>query len=240
MAAPFIIIDMIRHVAQTLKGGRACSAGYPDLLANRGQMAHLFGADRVAALPVRADSDAIVGWHNVGDLTTEIFDAEPLFGMLGFSLDVIDINRARGNEIVVDLNRPMPDELHARYDLVVDTGTCEHCFNIGQAAMNLAGLVREGGYLIQATPLNGFNHGFYNVNPTWYHDFYPANGFEIEFLKGVSDIVRNPQLFDLPAFEGFAEAPRKSVMLMLARRAKMQPLEFPMQRKYVANPHLKG
>ena len=93
------------------------------------------------------------------------------------------------------------------YDLVLDTATCEHCFNIDQAALNLASLVSKGGYLIQAMPLNLFNHGVYNVNPTWFYDFYPANGFRFPYLQAVANIVWNPQPIDSPAFDRFSETP---------------------------------
>jgi hypothetical protein len=238
MALPAILLDYVCRAAEQLGGGNACSAGYPDLLVSSGQLAALLG-ERAAKISVRPDSNAILKWHGMTDSFTAVYDARETFAQLGMSLDVIDIAAARGDEIIIDLNFPIPPSFGKRFDLVLDTGTCEHCFHIGQAAMNLASLVKKGGYIIQAMPLNAFNHGFYNVNPTWFHDFYPLNGFRIELLVGISDIVLKPSFFELPEFSGFTSAPPKSVAVLVAQKLEEKELAIPTQRKYVSNPTLK-
>ena len=120
----------------------------------------------------------------------------------------------------------------------LDTGTCEHCFHIGQAALNLASLVRQDGLIIQAMPLNSYNHGFYNVNPTWFFDFYADNGFEILYFQGASNVVTNPTLFEPPPFDRFRSAPDNSILVMVAKRTRMSELKVPMQRKYLVTPKL--
>jgi len=241
MAVPPMLFDILCRVARDQGGGRACAAGYPDLLVPPQQLSALLGEERAARIPVREDSMKITAWHGVGKVLDRIFESRNVFQELGYQLDVIDIHPARGDEIIVDLNLPLPANLENSYDLVLDTGTCEHCFNIGQAAVNLASLVRKGGYLIQAMPLNVFNHGFYNVNPTWFHDFYPVNGFRVEFLKGVANIVWDPQVFDLSPFDRFNEAPQNSMMIAVVKRETLvAPLKFPVQHKYAVNPGLAG
>ena len=233
-----MMFDILWRVTRDQGGGRACSAGYPDLLVPQQQLTALLGAERAARVPVREDSKKIAAWHGVSNMLSQIFESVSVFRELGYELDVIDIHPVRGNEIIVDLNRPLPADFRHSYELVLDTGTCEHCFNIGQAALNLASLVNKGGYLVQAMPLNAFNHGFYNVNPTLFHDFYPANGFQIQFLQGVSNIVWNPQVFDLAPFDRFHEAPPNSIMIAVLRRHTVAPLTLPIQHKYQANPGL--
>ncbi|MGH6693484.1 MAG: hypothetical protein ACREF4_22690, partial [Gammaproteobacteria bacterium] len=125
-------------------------------------------------------------------------------------------------------------------DLLLDTGTIEHCFNIGQAAVNLATLVKQGGFIIQGLPFNMYNHGFYNINPTWFHDFFPDNGFEIVFLKGATDWLTAPKVFDLPPFSRFNEAPPNAGIYVVARRVEVKPIKFPVQRKYQVNPGLRS
>jgi hypothetical protein len=238
MAVPPMMFDLLCRVARDQGGGRACAAGYPDLLVPPQQLSALLGDGPAARVPVRADSQQIAAWHGVGKVLDKIFESRNVFHELGYELDVIDIHRARGDEIIVDLNLPLPADFGRTYDLVLDTGTCEHCFNIGQAAVNLASLVKKDGYLIQAMPLHVFNHGFYNVNPTWFHDFYPANGFRVQFLQGVANIVWNPQVFDLPAFERFNEAPANSMMIAVVKREAVVPVKLPFQHKYAVNPGL--
>ena len=240
MGIPALILEMICKVAAEQRGGLACSAGYPDILVTRQQLEACVGAQAAARIPVRPDSAKICAWHGVGGFIDSIFESVSLFKELGYELDVIDIQRARGDEILLDLNFPISADLHETYDLVVDSGTCEHCFNIGQAAMNLASLVRKDGVLIQGMPLNMFNHGFYNVNPTWFHDFYLSSGYRILFLKGVCDIVREPKLFELPPYSRFHVVPQNAGILLMARRESIRPPTIPVQHKYVINPKLEG
>jgi hypothetical protein len=240
LAIPVALLDLICQAARKQGGRTACSAGYPDLLVSADHLTALLGIDKAQRVSVRKDSERILAWHGMRKALDRIFDATDVFRELGYSLDVIDISQARGDEILVDLNRPLPSEFVRSYDLVLDTGTCEHCFNMGQAALNLASIVTPGGLIIQCMPLNVFNHGFYNANPTWFFDFYPLNGFEIEYFKGVSDVARNPRFFDLPMYDTFPEAPPNSIMIAIARRARMLELKVPVQHKYAANPSLRG
>ena len=240
MAIPAALLDLICQAARKQGGGNACSAGYPDLLVTAEHLTAMLGAEKAQRVVVRDDSERILAWHGMRGVLDRVFDAASVFGELGYRLDVIDIVQARGDETLVDLNRPLPPDFGRSYDLVLDTGTCEHCFNIGQAALNLASLVRRDGLIIQALPLNAYNHGFYNANPTWFFDFYPCNGFEIEYFKGVSDVVLNPKFFDPPMYDRFRDVPPNSIMIVIARRASVSELKIPIQSKYVANPGLRG
>lgn len=240
MAIPAVLLNLICQAARRQRGRTACSAGYPDLLVTADQLTALLGADETLRVGTREDSEQILAWHGMRNVLDRVFDAADVFRELGYSLDVIDIVKARGDEILVDLNHPLPPDFRRRFDLVLDTGTCEHCFNMGQAALNLASIVEQNGLIIQCMPLNVFNHGFYNANPTWFFDFYPLNGFEIEYFKGVSDIALNPSFFDPPIHERFREVPLNSIMIVIARRACVQDLKVPVQHKYLSNPFLRG
>ena len=240
MAVPAVLLDLICQAARKQGGGSACSAGYPDLLVGADHLAMMLGAEKAARIPVREDSAQILAWHGMGKLLERVFDSASVFRELGYGLDVIDIVKARGDEIIVDLNLPLPPDFGHDYDLVLDTGTCEHCFHIGQAALNLASLVRQDGLIIQAMPLNAYNHGFYNVNPTWFFDFYTVNGFTIDYFRAVSDVVHNPRFFDPSPHDRFRDAPGNSIMITIARRERVMDLKVPVQSKYLANPTLRG
>ena len=139
-----------------------------------------------------------------------------------------------------DLNEPVPASLHRRYALIIDPGTLEHCFNIAQAAKNVAEMVAPGGWVFHGNPMNMFNHGFYNLNPTWYHDFYAANGFRVELVEGVANPVRGLQRFEVPLTGRYGGVPAESSLYVLARRESEAPVRWPTQTKYVKNPTLKG
>ena len=205
---------------------RIASLGYPDLIA---PVEGMLTTEQIANLQYRADSAAICQRHGLQQ--RDIPDAVSFFTLLGCELDVYDIVQERGCEILCDLNYPFASKC-VPYDIVLDVGTAEHCFNIGQALFNMAGLVKEGGYIIHENPFNCGNHGFYSLNPTLFADFYAANGFELEqcFLTS-----RNGDKADAPRTQRFKwEGPELNVFA-LARRVAIQPFgtfTYPTQTKY--------
>lgn len=112
------------------------------------------------------------------------FSTQEFFQLLGFeSYDDIDIDASEGVSIVHDLNIPSPASLHNRYDLVSENGTIEHLFDIKTAMGNIAHMVKVGGHVCHGSPLDAFNHGFYNLSINFFNDFYRANGFtDLEFF----------------------------------------------------------
>jgi hypothetical protein len=225
--------------ARNCASRRILSLGYPDILASKSSLDEIFGPEMMRNIAVRSDSAQILRWHGIA-ANQAVVDAAGLFGALGFELDVLDLVAARGGEILQDLNEPMPASLHARYAAVLDAGTLEHCFNIGQAAANVAQAVALGGFVMHGNPLNMYNHGFYNLNPTWYHDFYEGNGFSVESAQIVIDAVADkPRVAAAPAFQRF-RAPENATILVIARRNVISEVRWPVQTKYRINPTLSG
>jgi hypothetical protein len=246
MSMVALTLDILDKIIKSLERSgcesrRIVSLGYPDILASPEQVRAIFGDAIFSRLAFRADSASIVGYHGVQGITDRVIEAGSLFDALGFPLDVIDIHAARGGEIVHDLNLPVARALHERYAVVLDAGTIEHCFNIAQAIANAASLAARGGVILHGNPINMYNHGFYNLNPNWYHDFYAANGFHVDYLRLVLDVLSPaPKLFELPAFERFASVPENATLLVVARRLAVQEIRWPVQRKYRENPMLGG
>ena len=122
--------------------------------------------------------------------TTEIFKKE-----LGFQeVKYADVERHEGSEIILDLNFFI--DWKEKYDFIIDAGTAEHCFNVGQVFDNIRrGVNSNGGIVIHVNPLNMLNHGFWNINPTTYFDFYNSNGFEIIKSIGMNRDSNNPKFF---------------------------------------------
>ncbi len=224
-------ISQTAALAGIIKPGmRVCSFGYPDIIAPLPMIEKLMG-NQFALLEPRQDSDAICKRH--GLQYRPIPDAESLFKLLDCTLDVYDVVKERGCEILCDLNDkwrrnglfdPMND-----YDIVLDVGTVEHCFNIAQAVMNMAGLVKEGGYIIHENPFNWGNHGFYNLNPTWYADFYTANGFE---LLDCGFATKDGGRAEVPLTKRFVFTGREVNVFCMAQRNTIQSFVYPQQSKY--------
>lgn len=243
MSLPGIALELIREVTGRISSPpghgprRAISFGYPDILASEDQIFDLFGNEVSKELRFRPDSQAILKWHSATGLTDRIVESRHFFSLLGYDLTIADIAPIRGDEVILDLNEPLDAALLAEpFDLVIDGGTAEHCFNIGQALKNMADLVRVGGCVFHINPASMFNHGFYNLNPTLYADFYDENRFRITFLKAVTDIMFNPTLIEVPPYQRFATLPSGAILMCVAQRAQQQAIRWPMQAKYRKNP----
>jgi hypothetical protein len=244
MALIPMTLELIKNLLLGIKSRgclsrRIASLGYPDILANAEDVRRIFGSDIFERLSYRDDADEILRWHGSASTNPgKVIDAIHLFSLLGYNLEVFDVSEARGGELIHDLNSPLPTHYAGQYSLVVDAGTLEHCFNIAQAAMNVANLVELGGVIMHGNPLNMFNHGFYNLNPTWYHDFYTSNGFTVESLQLVVDPLTTPFCMDLPAYERFIGVPDSSTILAVVQKISQKPIAWPIQKKYRDNPLL--
>jgi len=205
--------------------GRALSAGYPDLLV------------QFKDAPIRTDTKDRQEHH---DWKHPMADSIAAFAGIGLALEVIDREPLQGCEIVVDLNigtawvngvgdTSCESQLLGQYDLVIDPGTSEHCFNIPQALVNLADAVKVGGCISQALPMAMFNHGYWNVNPVALIDFYEANGFKIERM-----LIRHESGNFEPGLEPMRKrlvgVPEGAVNLILARRLERKAFRWPQQK----------
>ena len=204
-----------RMIVESGVKGRALSAGYPDLLV---RWEDIPGHEQMLSVP-RGNTVALQRLHSWEHPIHETRDVLLWFGL---KLDVIDCKVIHGCERVVDLNHP---QALGEYDLVIDPGTTEHCFNIAQAAINLAGAVKLGGFISQAIPMSMFNHGYYNLNPKWFADFYSVNGFEIKRL-----MIRCEEGVYEPIDVGgrYGGVPDNCVLCCMAQRVKIQDFVFPL------------
>ena len=218
---------MMKALCSRLKpGARIASMGYPDMIAPLDVIEEFIG-DGVRSLDFLKDSPAICKRHNIP--FRGIPDAFSVFKKLGAELDVFDIVKERDCEIPYDLNEPQC-AWDFRYDFVLDVGTLEHCFNIGQAALNMVSLLKVGGIIFHENPFNWGNHGFYNMNPTWYADFYSQRGFKLLECKLVTKDGRSS---NVPQTDRFQFVQEEINVFAVAERTRIMPITWPMQTKYV-------
>jgi hypothetical protein len=207
-------------------GMKVASFGYPDIIVPIGLIKDLIG-ENYKHLVYRKDSDKICERHKLS--LRPIPDAKSVFQCRDCELDVYDIVEERGCEILCDLNYPfIPRET---YDVVLDVGTIEHCFNISQAAYNMAGMVKIGGYILHENPFNWGSHGFYNLTPTWYSDFYESNGFKRIYLMLASPDGK----FQKVPFTGrfiYDGLIKEVNCFAMFQRAEKKDFVFPVQTKY--------
>lgn len=111
---------------------------------------------------------------------------ELFFGSLGFtSIVSIDVNDYQGASVAFDLNdRDIESTVTDRFDLVLDCGVMEHVFDVAQVLRNTTKIAAVGGLIVHIMPGNNFyDHGFYQISPMLFDDFYRENKFEIADLS---------------------------------------------------------
>lgn len=218
-----LALHAIRTLAPYLKSAKVLSLAYPDIVPDADELERVLG--------IRATKFAPTG-HAHG-VKRDLVETEHLFELLGSELTCIDVVAHRGCEKVIDLNEP---QALGKYDLVIDPGTIEHCFNIGMAVMNAASAVKPGGRIYHSPPMFMMNHGFYNVCPTMLWDFYTQNGWNIELLEARHHFV--DQAVDINAAKlatnRRAKAGPETSVICLAERKTSVPLRWPVQSKYLA------
>ena len=96
----------------------------------------------------------------------------------GFStVETFDINGSPTHKL--NLQEPLPEDFHGKYDWVVDAGTLYCCFDISAVLKNMMLMLADSGAVFHTSNLVGhFGRGFYAFSPSFFNEFYKANGFQ--------------------------------------------------------------
>lgn len=152
-------------MCKRLPRGELLSFGCPDPLFERHDLPNSKYMDQIRT---------IHGYSKTSPDTTALFQSER------WTLTAVDVIPSRGIEKQINLNEPLPGEYRNRFDAVIDIGTGEHVFNIGQVFRSILDALRIGGSLLIEHPLVYCNHGFWGTQPTAVIDFFSQNGCKVE------------------------------------------------------------
>jgi hypothetical protein len=156
-------------------------------------------------------------------------------------VDSLDISEYEGANIKGDLNDPMlADKIGRKYDLVYDSGTIEHIFDVAAALRTISRLTRLGGAVVHATPANGFlDHGFWQFSPDVFRAFYRHSGFS---MLTSALLVLGENVHAVRADENFYRShgrryiverfPEAIAVFAAVNRADRGPAEIPLQDYY--------
>ena len=108
-------------------------------------------------------------------------NSENLFKHFGYeSFSVLDVYEHEKVDIVWNLNNyeNLPKNYINHFSLVIDPGTLQHIFDIRSCLNCIKKLVKQDGYVYHVSPGNNYlDHGFYQISPTLFQDYYTENGF---------------------------------------------------------------
>lgn len=222
--------------------GRVLTLGRQCVYATHDEVTQMMREEGIEPAELSADQTRtnIPAWKNTPH---ERFMSDVgFFHLLGVTdISALDYSAFESAEIVADLNQPLDESLHGRFDVVIDSGTTEHIFDVARAFANTVELLRVGGRAIHITPTNNFaNHGFYQFSPTFFGDFYRANRFspiEVfvaeETLRGSRTVAFEVFPWDLDRQPTWMTSTKRLLSLCVATKTQSSTAEaIPLQSYY--------
>lgn len=164
-----------------------------------------------------------------------------------FGFDVVescDYSDFQGADHVLNLNLPVPEYLHNKYDVIYDGGTLEHVFHVPQVLENIFNMLKIGGRVIHNSPSsNHVDHGFYMFSPTLFHDYYGANNWQIETSRIIEYTYRHnldpwkiyeytPGALDHLSFGGFDKGYLLGIYFVASKTKASTAKNIPQQGRY--------
>ena len=181
-----ILRDLIARLSKDKKRRpRVLFLGYPDIFAGANSL-QMVGIDvDWEALPKRPRERSQKVWteHGRPDLADRpMAEIRPLIAALGGDAVVTDAIAWGDEDFILDLNERIGRLQRWRlgqFDLIVDPGTLEHCFNIAQAFGNVHKMLAPSGFVYHQSAIAFPNHGFWSISPTTFLDFYQLHGYQL-------------------------------------------------------------
>jgi len=175
------LMDMVDRRPETLSQKKTLgSIGYPDIIAENRVLETQSPIVKNLFTPCAATA---ARWHGLSSTTHSSCDIRRICDGRQWNFRYFDIQPGTGPSDQtfnrLDLNQDLPHDLYLSCDILVDSGTAEHCFNIGKVFENYFYLLKPGGILIQYIPFFSPNHGFWSANPTVVFDLASCNPVKI-------------------------------------------------------------
>jgi len=238
MALNYMALKIFKDVLKIINSNtlnntkiKVACLSWPDIIIPEDAIRSIF--TNITFLLKAAKSDEIKKWHGIHD-KFQIVDTDFFFKALNLETDYFDIQKVRENEIILDLNEELPIMYEKKYDLVIDTGTLEHCFNVGVAFTNMLKLLKtDGGIVITMSPMNYPNHGFWNFSPCVYENFFRENSWKMLFYLATDYSNKIIDINNLNSLK--VDVPKKSIQYVVAQRVKESTFKYPVQYKYKKN-----
>ncbi len=227
-----LILQFHKHLSFE---GPVLSIGNQDIWANYEQLKTIFEEMGVRYCEpkeiARHTSYTFSSNEAINQLTDDFVHAKVFFEMLGLP-DYCDIDKFVSDAPMHqhDMNMMIPQLFHDRFSLILDGGTIEHIFDIRQVMANILLALKVGGHVVHISSYS-VDHGFYGISPTFFYDFYKANGFSdfscFAMQVDFSDILstyKNPQSifeyqYGMP-MKPYIESGKELLIFFVAKREK--------------------
>lgn len=116
-------------------------------------------------------SNSFLGGHFITDRS--------LMKYLGAkSYKAIDVSDYEGADIVCDLSRDIPRNLHNSFDFIFDGSCLDNIFNPASALMNISRLLKPSGRVVLMNHATWMNNPYSIFSPSWFFDYFAANAYD--------------------------------------------------------------
>lgn len=96
----------------------------------------------------------------------------------GAKVDVFDRSDYEGANILVDLNRPLPEHYYEDYDVVYTGGCLDNVFNPVAVLLNSTKLLKEHGSVLHYESAANLIGAFQYFSQEWFYSYYAVNRFQ--------------------------------------------------------------
>jgi hypothetical protein len=184
--------------------------------------------------------------HSTVNRLAEFADADlitdrALFRLLGIKrVAALDHSSYEGADIVYDISKPVPPELHNIADFIVDGSTLDNVFDPAAVIHNFADMLRPGGRLLTSNMYSNHYEPYAMMPPLWFLDYFVVNGFaDCKVYIRVATTPYNTFTIDIEALldparhvSAFA-SPHEMATLVLAEKSEQSTSDIrPSQQHY--------
>lgn len=166
---------------------------------------------------------------------------EVFFDLFGISeINIMDVSKYEGADIIHNLNKPIPKSLENQYDFIVDGGTFDHLVDLRCAFENVVRMLKPGGRIFQWNAASNFTGAAYiSFGPDLFYDFYVLNKFADckVYIAEINDLGQQ-ELWDFYEFNGADKyshllSKRLQLTIVLAEKGSQSTYDkLPIQANY--------
>jgi hypothetical protein len=233
-----VIRDLFRY-GMLPQGGALLEIGEANWYGDIRPLAMIDDINRLVADPVRRDA-LVARLREIVEIErpTFSFDVVKVYYELFFSPSEIQAIDFDGTPLARPLDLNYPIDLGRQFETVINHGTAEHVFNIGQVFRTIHEHTAPGGLMFHESPFTGWiDHGFYDLQPTLYFDLAEFNGYALQGMlianlvsKAVIQVRGRESLYELIRER---KIPENSVLLTILRKSPDErPFQTPVQGYY--------
>lgn len=139
---------------------------------------------------------ALDEWKRKGANKTFVSDQYFFSKFPDTQLESLDVVAGFGGTIIHDLNAPIPEEHHEKFDFILDGGTFDHLMQLGTAFTNVIKMLKPGGRVLHFNAASGYIGAAYvSFGPDLFYDYYVMNRFldcRIHILRGTGPGTHEP------------------------------------------------